>query len=85
MIKRIKQSVVGYMMTISTVLLYILTGSLSTNSLANPVYMKSIMRHRTLCPTFITVVSDILCTISDIMYVISYYLSITPRTSCLTF
>ena len=49
------------------------------------VYMKNILKHRTLCPTFISVLSDILYTTSDILNIINYYFILFPRTSCPTF
>ena len=47
--------------------------------------MKNILKHRTLCPTFISVLSDILYTTSDILNIINYYFILFPRTSCPTF
>ena len=46
--------------------------------------MNNILKYRTLCPTFISVLSDILYTTSDILNIINYYFILFPRTSCRT-
>ena len=47
--------------------------------------MKNILKHRTLCPTFISVLSDILYITSDILNIIIYYFILFPLTSRPTF
>ena len=44
--------------------------------------MKKFLKHRALCPTFISVLSDILNNTSDILNIINYYFILFPRTSC---
>ena len=79
---RLRQSLVSSSITDKVVFECPLLTTTKKINLRFSVYMKNILKHRTLCPTFISVLSNILYTTSDILNIINCYFILFPQTSC---